>query len=60
MVPALPRRGAKPILAMSEGTAVTSTKRVKTEPRNTEEMESREVSREKWQNTLQKMLKCSH
>ena len=45
------RRVAKLILATTEGTAVTFTKRVKTEPGSTEEMLSRKVSREKWQNT---------
>lgn len=38
VAPALQRSVAKPTLAISEGTAVISTKRVKTEPRSTEEM----------------------
>ena len=38
VAPALQRRVARLTLAISEGTAVISTERVKTEPRSTEEM----------------------
>ena len=56
MAAVLQRRVAKLILATTEGTAVTFTKRVKAEPGSTEETCSRKVSREKWQNTLCKTV----
>lgn len=38
VAPALPRKVAKQILAIGDGTAVTCTKRVKTESRNIDKM----------------------
>ena len=52
----LAKESSQLILATTEGTAVTFTKRVKAEPGSTEETCSRKVSREKWQNTLCKTV----